>query len=67
MLVKGIADGGSENNPPSLGKKTRKEKKSHSWKAHPTRKYKNVSLFAAHGVPMFFLSLKPPHWVEYER
>lgn len=68
MLVRGIADGGSENNSPSLGKKkTRKEKKSHSWKAHPTRKYKNVSLFAAHGVPMFFLSLKPPHWVEYER
>lgn len=28
MLVRGIADGGSENNPPSLGKKTRKEKKS---------------------------------------
>lgn len=26
MLVRGIADGGSENNPPSLGKKTRKEK-----------------------------------------
>lgn len=26
MLVRSIADGGSENNPPSLGKKTRKEK-----------------------------------------
>lgn len=67
MLVRSIADGGSENNPPSLGKKQEKKKKSHSWKAHHTRKYKNVSLFAAHGVPMFFLSLKPPHWVEYER
>ena len=48
-------------------KKQEKKKKSHNWKAHPTRKYKNVSLFAAHGVPMFFLSLKPPHWVEYKR
>ena len=67
MLVRSIADGGSENNPPSLGKKNKERKKSHSWKAHPTRKYKNFSLFAAHGVPMFFLSLKPPHWVEYER
>lgn len=54
MLVRGIADGGSENNPPSLGKKQEKKKKSRNWKAHPTRKYKNVSLFAAHGVPMFF-------------
>ena len=38
MLVRGIADGGSENNPPSLGKKQEKKKKSHNWKAHPTRK-----------------------------
>ena len=27
MLVKGIADGGSENNPPSLGKKKQEKKK----------------------------------------
>ena len=26
MLVRGIADGGSENNPPSLGKKQEKKK-----------------------------------------
>lgn len=39
-------------------KKQEKKKKSHNWKAHPTRKYKNVSLFAAHGVPMFFFKSK---------
>ena len=27
MLVRGIADGGSENNPPSLGKKKQEKKK----------------------------------------
>lgn len=67
MLVRGIADGGSENNPPSLGKKQEKKKNLTAGKLILQGNTK-MSAFLLHMESLcFFLSLKPPHWVEYKR
>ena len=67
MLVRSITDGGSENNPPSLGKKQEKKKNLTAGKLTLQGNTK-ISAFLLHMESLcFFLSLKPPHWVEYKR